>query len=131
VAQTVARRELLAYLVGAGVAGTILIGPYIGQTVVVAVVPDFQELRHLPFFVLPLVWGAWNWARARWRLRVGIGVWGALLGLHVAAGANLFLLAQGRWFQGALLLPVAIPAFYYLLWLVLVDPLNAALGVEE
>ena len=126
---TAERGELLAYLIGAGVAGTLLIGPYTGRSVLAAVSPSFIPLTYVPFFLLPIAWGAWNWLRVRLRPRLGIGAWGALLGLQLAVAVNLFLLAEGRWFGGAVLLPVAVPALYYLLWLFVIGPLNDALGV--
>jgi len=124
------RRELLAYLIGAGIAGTILVGPYAGRAVVTSILPQFASFTYVPFFLLPLFWGAWNWLRIRARPRLGVGVWGAILGLVLALAVNLLLIAEGRWFTGALILPVTIPALYYLLWEFLVGPLNEGLGVE-
>jgi hypothetical protein len=127
---TVPRRELLAYLIGAGVAGTILIGPYTGRAVVTLLAPQSLPLTYVPFFLLPLLWGVWNWLHVRLRLRLGAGGWGAYLGLLLALGVNALLAAEARWFTGALLLPIAIPALYYLLWAFIVGPLNEGLGVE-
>ncbi|HYR95501.1 MAG TPA: hypothetical protein VEM57_02150, partial [Candidatus Binatus sp.] len=76
------------------------------------------------------VWGLWNWLRVRLRPPVGIGAWGAVLGLLLAIAVNLLLAAEDRWFTGAVLLLVAVPAGYYLLWLFLIGPLNGGLGVE-
>ncbi len=127
-APTLARRSLLAYLIGAGVAGTVLVFPYVGQRVVATVAPDFHQLTYVPLFLLPLAWGTWNWLYTRLASPPGIGVWGTGLGVQLAVAANLLLFVEGRWFQGALLLPVTLPAVYYLLWLYVVGPLNRALG---
>lgn len=126
---TIERRALLAYLVGAGVAGTVLVFPYVGQWVAATIAPDFHQLTYVPFFLLPLAWGLWNWLYVRRAPRAGIGVWGAILGVVLASGVNVLLLAEGRWFAGALLLPVTLPAVYYLVWLYAVGTLNEALGV--
>jgi hypothetical protein len=127
---TVPRRELLAYLIGAGVAGTILVGPYVGRLMLTALVPELVPLSAVPFFLLPLFWGGWNWLRVRLRPRIDIGHWGAILGLVLAAAVNVLLAAEERWVSGVALLLVAIPAFYYLLWSLLIGPLNEAFGVE-
>jgi len=129
VEQTIQRRELLAYLVGAGVAGTVLVFPYVGLGIAAALAPDFHRLTHVPFFLLPVAWGAWNWLYARHAPRPGIGGWGALLGLVLATAVNLLLVAGGRWFQGALVLPLTLPAVYYLIWRYAVGTLNQALGI--
>jgi hypothetical protein len=124
------RAELLAYLIGAGVAGTLIIAPYTGRSILTAIYPALIPLRYVPFFLLPLAWGLWNWLRVRRRLRIGIGAWGAVLGVLLAVAANVFLIVEERWFSAAALLIVALPAGYYLLWTFLVGPLNEALGVE-
>ena len=124
------RTELLAYLIGAGVAGTLLVVPYVGRAVVTAIYPHLVPLTHVPFFLLPLAWGLWNWLRVRVPPGLGIGAWGALLGLLVAIAVNLLFAAEERWFTAALLLLVTLPAGYYLLWVFLIGPLNEALGVE-
>jgi hypothetical protein len=125
------RAELLAYLIGAGVAGTLIVVPYTGRAVLTTIFPQLLPLTYVPFFLLPLTWGAWNWLRVRWWPRVGIGVWGAVLGFVLAIAVNGLLAAEGRWFSGLLLLVVTLPAGYYLLWLLLVGPLNEALRVES
>src|SRR5262245_60099803 len=93
------RRGLIAYLIGAGVAGTLLTFPYTFRAVAAQVAPDFDRLIDVPFFLLPIAWGMWNWLHAG-RARPGIGVWGALLGGALAACVNLLLAAEGRWFEG-------------------------------
>ena len=126
-ATTVERRGLLAYLIGAGVAGTLLVFPYMLRVVAAEVAPDFDRLTAVPFFLLPIAWGAWNWLHVRRALRPGIGVWGALLGGGLATGVNLLLVAEGRWFEGAVLLIAGLPAVYYLVWTFIVGTLNDAL----
>ncbi len=123
------RRDLLAYLIGAGVAGTALVAPYTGRSILAALAPQFAPLVYVPFFLMPIAWGLWNWLGVRVQPRVGIGAWGALLGVLLATGVNLLLLAEGRWFGAAVLLPVLVPAVYYLIWAFAVGPLNDALGV--
>jgi hypothetical protein len=127
---TALRRDgLLAYLIGAGVAGTILLGPYTGRSVLAALSPEFVPLTYVPFFLLPVAWGLWNWLLVRRRPRFGVGMWGALLGVMLGGAVNFLLVAEGRWFEAALGLPVVLPAVYYLIWAFIIGPLNDALGV--
>src|SRR5262249_59837568 len=125
----VRRRDLLAYLIGAGVAGTVLVGPYTLRLSVASLVPGLP-LQQVPFFLLPILWGLWNLLWARRQPRLGIGAWGALLGFVAAVLVNLLFLAEGAWFPAAIVLPLLLPLVYYLLWLFAVGPLNEALGVE-
>lgn len=126
----VSRRELLAYLTGAGVAGTILVGPYVLRVIAGAVyVPD-RALPMAPIVMLPVAWGAWNVAWVRRRPASGIGAWGAGLGLVLAVFINLTLAARGLWFREALAVVPFLPLVYWLLWGFVVGPLNEALGVE-
>ena len=122
------RRDLLAYLVGAGIAGTILVGPYMLRSTVIQFVGG--NAVQPPFFLLPIAWGLWNVVWARRQPAMGIGAWGTLLGFLLAVGMNLLFWLQGDWFATALLLLIFVPGFYYLLWLVIVGPLNEALGVD-
>jgi hypothetical protein len=124
------RSELLAYLIGAGTAGTLLVGPYAGRWLAATVVPDLGSLRYIPFFLLPIIWGVWNWLHVRLALQLSSGSWGAMLGVVVGVGANLLLLAEGQWFSLAPLALLFLPVLYYLLWLFVVGPLNDALGVR-
>jgi hypothetical protein len=126
----VRRRDLLAYLIGAGVAGTVLVGPYTLRTSVASLVPGLP-LQQVPFFLLPILWGLWNLLWARRQPRLGIGAWGALLGFVAAVLVNLLFLAEGAWFPAAIVLPVFLPVVYYLLWLLAIGPLNEALGIES
>src|SRR6476660_9484145 len=110
------RAELNAYLIGAGVAGTLLIAPYTGRSILTSLYPHLLPLTYVPFFLLPLAWGIWNWLRVRLHVRLGIGTWGTLLGLLIAIAVNLMFAVEQRWFRAALLLLVTVPAGYYLLW---------------
>jgi hypothetical protein len=124
------RAELLAYLVGAGVAGTLIVVPFTGRAIVTSIWPRLAPLTYVPFFLIPPAWGLWNWLRVRRRSRLGVGTWGAVLGFVLAAAVNVLFVVDGRWFTALLLLLVTLPAGYYLLWLLLVGPLNVALEVD-
>jgi len=126
----VRRRSLLAYLIGAGVAGTILIGPYGLRFAVINLLPG-AAIGNPPFFLLPVAWGLWNLLRAHWLPGIGIGAWGAMLGIAVGVAVNLLFLVQGTWFLAAPLLPPFLAVLYFLLFRLIVGPLNEALGVEE
>lgn len=122
------RRSLLAYLIGAAVAGTLLFFPYAGR----ALIDRYAPLIPLdaPFFLLPIAWGGWNLLRARLRPAVSPGAWGALLGLLLALGINLMFVLRGQWSGPLLLLGLWVPAVYAILWTFIVVPLNRALDVE-
>lgn len=126
----VRRRELLAYLVGAGIAGTILVGPYTLRLIAGDVFFPGRAVPIVPVVLLPIVWGAWNLLWARRHPPVSVGVWGATLGLAAAIGINLYLSAVDLWFPAAAVLLVFLPAIYWLMWRLVVGPLNEALGVE-
>ena len=128
--RAVSRAGLLAYLVGSGVAGTLLIAPYTGRSVVMLLAPGSASLVYVPFFLMPIAWGLWNWLRVRLRPHLSTGPWGALLGFMLAVAVNLLLAAKGRWFGGAMLLPVMLPFVYGAVWGFLIGPLNHALDVE-
>jgi hypothetical protein len=119
------RRDLLAYLVGAGIAGTLLVGPYVLRSAVILYVADARVVQP-PFFVLPILWGVWNLLWVRLEPVNGIGAWGALLGLVAGLALNGLFVLQGTWFRTALLLPVFLPVFYYLFWRLVVGPVNDA-----
>lgn len=127
----VRRRELLAYLIGAGVAGTLLVGPYAFRVVGGAVFMPGQAVPIVPVVLLPILWGLWNVLWARRHPRLSIGAWGAVLGFAGACGVNGYLWAAGLWFRAAVLLLVFLPVVYWLLWRLVVGPLNEALGVER
>ena len=124
------RRDLLAYLIGAGVAGTLLVGPYVVRDAAIRFFVPGRTLPLVPFFLLPVFWGLWNLLRARRYPLVAIGTWGALLGLVAAVAMNLYLRSRQAWFGAALFLVVFLPVVYYLVWHFLVGPLNEVLGVE-
>ena len=126
----VRRRELLAYLVGAGVAGTILVGPYVLRVIAGEVYVPGRVLPMVPIVTLPIVWGAWNVVWARRQPPCGIGAWGAGLGLVLACCINVGLAVRGVWFRHALAMVPFLPLVYWLLWGYVVGPLNEALGVE-
>ena len=128
--KAISRAGVQAYLIGSGVAGTLLLAPFLGRSVLQMCVPAAAPLVYVPFFVLPIVWGVWNWLRLRLRSGLTVGVWGALLGVVVGLLANLLLAAEQRWFSGAMLLPIILPFVYAALWTFVVGPLNRALGVE-
>ncbi len=123
------RSDLLAYLIGAGIAGTLLVFPYTGRAIAGTVLPDVV-ITQVPFFLLPILWGVWNLVYVRRQPPLDIAVWGAILGLLGGLGVNALLWVQGAWFGAAALLPLFLPAAYYLLWLFVVGPLNQALKVD-
>src|SRR5262249_59615669 len=95
---TTRQQSVIAYLTAAGVAGTLLIGPFVGRPFVVQAFPKFRDLAYtFPFFVLPAAWGLWNWLYVRRQPRVRIGTWGALLGVLMVLAAHVLSLAQGHW----------------------------------
>lgn len=123
------RRELQAYLIGAGVAGTALVIPYAGRSIASLVVPDW-DATNVPFYLLPIVWGFWNWLGVRreppappWRR-------GVLLGLAVALGVTVIHVCRGHWFPALLLLFAWVPTIYAIAWTFVIAPLNRAFDVE-
>ena len=88
------------------------------------------EVARPPFFLLPILWGVWNLLWVRLEPPIEIGTWGGLLGVVAGLAVNLLFVAQGIWFRTALLLPLFLPVVYYLLWRLLVGPVNEAVGVE-
>ena len=124
------RRELLAYLVGAGTAGTILVGPYVLRILAGDVFLPGRAVPVVPVVLLPVLWGIWNLLWARRHPPLSIGVWGAMLGLAAGSGINIYLRAVRLWFPAAAALIVFLPAVYWLMWRLVVGPLNEALGVE-
>jgi hypothetical protein len=124
------RRELQAYVIGAAVAGTALVLPYGGRAVAAVAVPDLVAV-HLPFFLLPIGWGAWNWLWVRLRPPVPPAAWGALLGLVAALFVNGLLAIRGQWFAAVGLLVLWLPTVYAFAWAFVIVPLNRALRAEE
>ena len=123
------RRELLAYVIGAGIAGTLLLGPFSGPSIATMFVPGFHPSTYLSLFVLPIPWGLWNWWWVRRERAFGIGVWGAILGALTALAVNLFLAAQGQWAPFSLLFVPGAPAVYYVVWSRIIGPINHILGL--
>ena len=123
------RHELLAYLVGAGVAGSLLVFPYLFRPLLAVLVPGVATVS-VPFFLLPLAWGLWSWIHARYAPTIDVGLWGSLLGLTLGLAVNAFLAAHGLWFPAAAALPAFLGIAYFLLWRFIVGPLTAALDVR-
>ena len=123
------RRDLLAYFIGAGLGGTLLVGPYLLRSTVSQLVGG--NALTPPFFILPIAWGFWNVLWVRRQPALSIGAWGALLGVLLAAGMNVLAALHGDWFSAMLLLLIFVPGLYYLVWLFIVGSLNEALGVEH
>jgi len=123
------RRDLLAYVIGAAIAGTALVFPYAGRAIVRQYVPLIVPLD-APFFLLPIAWGIWNVLWVRRVAPLAPPAWGALLGALVALGGNLLMVLRGAWGGSLLLLFLWIPTLYALAWTFLVVPLNRALDAE-
>ena len=83
-----------------------------------------------PFFLLPILWGLWNLLWTRRQPAMSAGRWGALLGVLAGVVVNLLFVAEGGWFRAAMLLPLFLAVVYYLIWRVVIGPLNEALGVD-
>ena len=121
------RSGLLAYLVGAAVAGSLLVFPYVGRPVIALFVPGIAAVS-VPFFLLPVVWGLWNGLHVRVAPTIDIGAWGSALGFVLGLAVNVYLYTQHAWFGGAVVLPILLAILYFLLWRYVVGPLNA--GVD-
>ena len=119
------RRDLVAYVCGAAVAGTALMIPYAGRALLSVLWPGFVTLD-APFYLLPIVWGAWNVAWVR-RGATAPQECGAALGVALATGGNLLTLLRGAWAPSLLLLFAFLPTVYALAWTFVVAPLNEAL----
>jgi len=127
----VRRRYLLAYLIGAGVAGTLLTAPYAARLAAIELIPGATTMANVPFFLLPILWGVWNLLWARLQPAMSIGAWGAILGVVAGIAVNLLFVAVGTWFAAVMLLPAFLAVLYALLFRLIVGPLNEALGVES
>jgi hypothetical protein len=122
------RNKVMAFIIGAGVAGTILVFPYTGLAFWKNVLPQIKDIN-IPLFLLPIIWGFWNWLYIRLDQPFSIGAWGVLLGLIVGIAVNILIYAEGQWFPYALIALVFAPAVYGLLWLLIIAPLNSELEV--
>ena len=152
------RNKLIAYLIGAGVSGTLIIIPYTSQWIsqwfweiappetffnikVTETMHDIRNIR-IPFFFLPIIWGIWNCLYTRLHSPFNIGTWGALLGLILGILLNVLLYYRlghwfpppeyglVRWLPPAASLLVFFPAVYYLFWRFIIGPINKALNVD-
>lgn len=121
----VRRRDLIAYVTAAAVAGTALVIPYAGRALLAAAWPGLVTLD-APFYLLPIAWGAWNVARVR-RGSVAPHVCGATLGVALATGGNLLMLLRGAWAPSLLVLFAFLPTVYALAWTFVVVPIEQAL----
>jgi hypothetical protein len=124
------RRDLLAYVIGAAVAGTALLFPYAGRALVRVLWPSFVTLD-APFYLLPIAWGVWNVLWVRFGGQGSPPRWGALLGIGVATAGNVLMAVQGAWAPALLLLFAWIPLLYAIAWTFVVVPLNQALDVDR
>lgn len=123
------RRELLAYVIGAAVAGTALVLPYAGRALLRGLVPGVAAID-APFFLLPIAWGMWNVLWVRLRAPLAPPAWGALLGVQVAIAGNLLMLIRGTWDASLLLLLLWVSIIYAVAWTFVVVPLNRALDAQ-
>ena len=127
----VRRRDLLAYLIGAGVAGTVLSGRTRCASAASAC-SRAMPIGNVPFFLLPILWGAVESALGAPAARGSGSARGARCSGFVAAvGVNLLFLVEGAWFPAAIVLPAFLPVVYFLLCCSSIGPLNEALGVES
>jgi hypothetical protein len=124
------RRALLAYLIGAAVAGTFLVIPYTLRAIGTAIEPASMNIS-VPIFLLPIAWGTWNCLYVVRRPRLDIGAWGGVLGVTLGIVLNGFYAAQGVWFGAMVVVPVAAGGIYFLGWYLVVGPLNEALGADD
>lgn len=123
------RRDLLAYVIGAAVAGTALLFPYAGRSLLRSYVPMLLPID-APFFLLPIAWGLWNVLWVRLRAPVAPPVWGAMLGVLLATAGNILMAGRGAWGASLLLLFLWVPTVYALGWTFVIVPLNRALDAE-
>ena len=124
------RNQITAYLIGAGIGGTISIFPYLANIMWAALYPELLEV-YIPFFLLPLFWGIWNLLYLEYNRSHNIGAWGAMLGLILGLGWCLLLYAKGHWFRAAMMIPIESSAAYFLFWYLIVGPLNDTFGIER
>jgi hypothetical protein len=124
------RNQIMAYLIGAGFAGTYVIFPYLGRIMWSTIYPELLEV-YFPFFLLPLIWGTWNLLYLEHNRSHNIGAWGAMLGCILGLTYNLLLYANGHWFKAAIMIPIETTAYYFLLWKFMLGPLNDTFGIER
>ncbi len=124
------RNQLTAYLIGAGIGGTIIIFPYLSRIMWSTIYPELIEV-YIPFFLLPIFWGTWNLLYLEYNRSHNIGAWGAMLGFILGLAVCLLIYANGHWFRAAIMIPVFASAVYFLLWYILVGSLNDTFGIER
>ncbi len=124
------RNQIMAYLIGAGIGGTIVIFPYLGRIMWSTLYPELLEV-YIPLFLLPIIWGVWNLLYLEYNRSHNIGAWGAMLGFILGLAVSVLIYANGHWFKAAIMIPVFAPALYFLLWYILVGPLNDTFGIEK
>ena len=117
----------MAFIIGAGVAGTLIALPYTGLAYLKIILPKLRDI-YVPFFLLPIVWGFWNLLYIRLGRPFDIGAWGAILGFIVGVAANIFLFANGQWLSAVLVVLLVGLVLYAILWVLFVEPLNAELS---
>ena len=124
------RNQIAAYLIGAGIGGTYSIFAYLDYIMWSTLSPKLLEV-YIPFFLLPLIWGIWNLLYLEHNRSRNIGAWGAMLGFIMGLGICLSIYVQGHWYREAIMIPVFAPPFYFLIWYIIVGPLNDTLGIER
>lgn len=123
-------KKLTAYLIGAGVGGTLVVIPYvIIRPILAPFYPGISEIIQ-PYFLLPIIWGLWNMLYASFNRTPSIGVWGAILGFILGLSICFLMYAGGYWFWAGILIPIFVPAIYFLLWNLIIGSLNLAFGIE-
>lgn len=124
------RNQITAYLIGAGIGGTYVIFAYLGNIMWSTLYPELLEV-YIPFFLLPVIWGTWNLLYLEHNRSHNIGAWGAMLGFILGLAYNLLIYANGHWFRAAIMIPIETTAIYFLLWYILVGPLNDTFSIER
>jgi len=124
------RNKLNAYLIGAGVGGTLIVIPYIiFRLILVSFYPGISFFYH-PFFLVPIIWGLWNLLYASFNRTPNMGIWGAILGFILGLSVCFLIYAGGYWFLAGIWIPVFVAAIYFLLWRFLIGTLNHTLGIK-
>ncbi len=124
------RNQIAAYLIGAGIGGIVVIFAYLGNIMWSTLFPELLEV-YIPFFLLPIIWGIWNLLYLEYNRSHNIGAWGAMLGFILGLAICVLIYATGHWFRAAIMIPVETSAFHFLLWYIIVGPLNDAFGIEK
>ena len=125
------RNQIMAYLIGAGIGGTYVIFAYLGNIMWSTLYPELVEVYILPFILLPIIWGTWNLLYLEHNRSHNIGAWGAMLGFILGLAYCLLIYVSGHWYREAIMIPVFASAKYFLLWYILIGPLNDTFGIER